>query len=245
MFLPFGLGLILIFLGFIFKKRNIFFLGFLSFLFFSMGIVSEMLWRYLENPYKRIKTDEISKSQAIVVLSGSRHPAPGKSKILEWTDPDRFFAGIQLFKKGNAPKLIFTGGYNPHYSGIKGEGEYYTEEAIKLGVPKSAITTTELVSNTLEESLAVKKVISKNFKIGTKKTQITLVTSAFHMKRAKKIFERQGLVVEAFPVDFKSKGSWSGKIWKDPLLWVPNSNSLESSSKAVRELIGRIVYRLW
>ena len=138
-----------------------------------MGVVSELLWRFLEDPYQRVQAEEITNSNAIVVLSGSRHPAPGKAKILEWKDPDRFLAGVQLFKKGKAPNLIFTGGYNPYTLGVKGEGEYYIQEAMNLGIPRFALNTTELVSNTLEESLAVKKVISKNFKIGTKKTQIT------------------------------------------------------------------------
>ena len=205
-----------------------------------MGIVSELLWRYLEVPYKRVKADRVAKSEAIVVLSGSRHPAPGKSKVLEWKDPDRFLAGIQLFKKGKAPNLIFTGGYNPYSPGIKGEGEYYIEEAIDLGIPTSAVKTTGLVSNTLEESFAVNKLLKNNLK---NKTKIILVTSAFHMQRAKNLFERQGFIVEPFPVDFQSKGLWSGKFWKDPLFWFPNANSLGSSSRAIRELMGRIVYK--
>ena len=104
-----------------------------------MGIVSELLWKYLEKPFTRIKAEHATSSDAIVVLSGSRHPAPGKSKILEWRDPDRFLAGIQLYKKGKAPFLIFTGGYNPYKPGVQGEGEYYAREAINSGVPLSGI----------------------------------------------------------------------------------------------------------
>ena len=239
------MGLTLIFIGFIFKKRNIFKLGFIIIIFFSMGVVSELLWRFLEAPYERIQAAKITNSNAIVVLSGSRHPAPGEAKILEWEDPDRFLAGVQLFQEGKAPNLIFTGGYNPYSSGVKGEGEYYIQEAINLGIPRFALNTTGLVSNTLEESFAVKKLINNNLNINSDKIRIILVTSAFHMKRAKKLFERQGLEVEPFPVDFKSKGLWSGKIWKDPLYLIPNANSLQSSNIAIREIIGRIVYKSW
>ena len=72
---------------------------------------------------------------------------------------------------------------------------------------------------------------------------ILLVTSAFHMKRAKKIFEKQGFIVQPFPVDFKSRGKWAGESAKDLTLWIPNANHLASSSAALRELIGRIIYR--
>ena len=57
-------------------------------------------------PYTRIKAENASTSDAIVVLGGSRHPAPGKSKILEWRDPDRFLAGVQLFKESTMPVLL-------------------------------------------------------------------------------------------------------------------------------------------
>ena len=38
------------------------------------------------------------------------------------------------------------------------------------------------------------------------------------MKRATKLFERQGLIVEPFPVDFKSKGTWSGKLMRSSFI---------------------------
>ena len=210
-----------------------------------MGMVPELLWRYLEKPYTRIKAESAITSDAIVVLSGSRHPSPGKSKILEWTDPDRFLAGIELFEKGNAPNLIFTGGVNPYDTGVKEESEYYTKEAKKLGIPSSSIMKTGRVSNTLEEAYEVNILLNNINEIKNYPIKITLVTSAFHMKRAKKLFERQGLIVEPFPVDFKSKGLWAGKTWKNPYSWYPNANSLASSSRAIRELMGRMVYRSW
>ena len=74
-----------------------------------MGVVSELLWRFLEDPYQRVQAEEITNSNAIVVLSGSRHPAPGKAKILEWKDPDRFLAGVQLFKKGRLKSNFYWG----------------------------------------------------------------------------------------------------------------------------------------
>ena len=210
-----------------------------------MGQISQLLWRYLEQPYTRIKAENASSSDAIVVLSGSRHPAPGKSKILEWRDPDRFLAGIQLFKKGKAPYLIFTGGYNPFESGVEGEGQYYTREAADLGIPLSKIKNTSLVSNTLQEALEVNKLLKNISKDKYQKTRVTLVTSAFHMQRAKNLFERQGLLVDPFPVDFKSKAEWAGDSKLDPLAWFPNANNLSSSSQAIREIMGRLFYRTW
>ena len=63
------------------------------------------------------------------------------------------------------------------------------------------------------------------------------------MQRAKKIFEGQGIVVQTYPVDFKSYDI--KKSFSKPLDWFPSSNSLGKSSIAIREIIGRIIYRAW
>ena len=73
-----------------------------------------MLWRLVEYPWERIDESQAQIADVIVVLSsGGRTPSPGKAKIVEWNDPDRFFAGIRLYKANKSNRLIFTGGVNP------------------------------------------------------------------------------------------------------------------------------------
>ncbi len=64
------------------------------------------------------------------------------------------------------------------------------------------------------------------------------------MKRAKIVFERQGIKVLPYPVDFRSSKNISSTI-KNPLKWLPSASALDRSSDAIREIIGRIVYRAW
>ena len=79
----------------------------------------------------------------------------------------------------------------------------------------------------------------------TRKSRILLVTSAFHMCRAQRLFERQGLKVLPFPVDFQARGRWAGPLWRDPTQWLPSARALDDSSRALRELLGRLVYLTW
>ena len=198
-----------------------------------------MLWKLVEYPWERIDESQAQIADAIVVLSsGGRTQAPGEANIVEWNDPDRFFAGVSLFQKGKAPKLFFTGGSTPYERKSKNEGTLYKEHAISLGIPSNAITTTGRVFNTAQEAREIKRELNNN----NSPYKILLVTSAFHMQRAKKQFERQGFLVQPFPVDFKTSKI---SLWQSPYKWIPNASSLYRSSGALRELLGRAIHRSW
>ena len=95
--------------------------------FSPLGLVSQILWRFLEAPWQRCSAWEAPQGDAIVVLSGGRHPAPGSARVSEWHDPDRFLAGLELFRAGKAPRLIFTGGASLFSPGQRPEGEHYLQ----------------------------------------------------------------------------------------------------------------------
>ena len=220
------------------EKKNIFIIIFFLWT-FSIGFVADLLCKFIEYPWQRIDENDAPTVDAIIVLSGGGRPqAPGKSGIYEWGDPDRYFAGISLFQKGKAPKLFFTGGTTPYGRELKDEGTLYKEHAISLGIPSYAISTTSKVFNTAQEAIEIRR----NLNQINSSSKILLVTSAFHMKRAKRLFERQGFLVYPFPVDFKTP---SNSRWQSPYQWIPNSESLNRSSRALRELLGRIIYRSW
>jgi hypothetical protein len=56
---------------------------------------------------------DASEADAIVVLSEGRVVVPGKAAVSEWSDADRFFGGVELFRAGKSPLLVFTGGAAP------------------------------------------------------------------------------------------------------------------------------------
>lgn len=236
--MPLGITILICILFSINKKKPIFLLIPLFLSIFSNGITSEYLWRYLEYPWKRLSIEEMPVTDAIVVLSQKRHLPPGDSNIIEWWhDPDRFISGIMLLKASKAPKLIFTGGASPYLKELPPEGDLYKKEAILLGMPEEKILTTKSVNNTFEESIAVKSILKKG------KPTILLVTSAFHMKRSKRLFEKQKINVIPYPVDFISSRHFNMDKLLNPYNFLPNATSLHSSSNAIREILGRIVYR--
>ena len=241
-FSPLGIVLLLLVVFIIRKKLKFIYSALIFLIIFSNGFFSDSLWRLLEYPWERLDYSAVNSADGIVVLSGGRHLPPGKTKIIEWGDPDRFLAGIELYRAKKSNKLIFTGGVNLFNSNLPPEGNIYINEAVSMGIPRENLFTTYPVYNTFEEAVAIKKLLNKE--ITSDQKNIILITSAFHMKRAKKVFERAGINVLPYPVDFKSSRNFVSSL-SNPLKWIPSASNLNKSSKAIREIIGRIIYRTW
>ena len=152
-----------------------------------MPVFSDKLISYLERDYSLASTASINSADAIVVLSGMVRTIEGANGLVyEWGEAsDRIFAGIDLIKENKAPVLVLTGGKLPWSVG-EPEGEYLRDIAEKLRVPSNIILLTENVQNTDQEAKAVAKLLNKEV------PNIILVTSAFHMPRAQKVFEAAG-----------------------------------------------------
>jgi uncharacterized SAM-binding protein YcdF (DUF218 family) len=157
----------------------------------------------------------------------------GDSTYVEWGDPDRFFGGIALFKAGKAQKLVFTGGKMPWNKAVNSEGAVLKEYAISSGIPSGNILVTKDVENTEDEVVAVKELISPS-------KRIILVTSAYHMYRAKRLFEKKGFEVVPYKVDYKTAGE-SAKTIMD---FLPSAGNLEMTETGIREIIGRLYYSI-
>lgn len=181
----------------------------------------------------------MDKAQAIVVLSEGRVLAPGPVTRSEWNDGDRFWGGIELYRADKAPWLVFTGGWVPWQPELAPEGDVLKVWASSQGIPNSAIQVTGKVTNTAEEATAVATLLPKlSSAIDTTPKTILLVTSAFHMPRAQRLFEQAGLEVLPYPVDFKvsARGSFSA------MDLLPSAGAWQRTEMAWRELLGRAWY---
>ena len=230
------LGIIFIFLiaSFFLKRRFFVFLAFLVLVISSNPIVGNYLMQKLEYPYKPISINSINEADAVVVLSGMLHQVGDKNyNTYEFSDPDRFFGGLDLIRENKSDKIIFTAGQLPWTDNWEPEGFILKNKAISFGVPQAKILVTENVKNTYEESIAITKLISNN-------SSIILVTSAFHMHRSKYLFEKQGFDIIPYPVDFKTSNA------KTSIMnFLPSVSSLNNVSLFIRENIGRLYYKLF
>lgn len=196
-----------------------------------MPLVSNCLLRLVEHPFERGYAESMPIADAIVVLSEGQSIAPGSDAISEWNDGDRFWGGVDLFKGAKAPLLVFTGGWIPWTRQTQTDGEVLMSFAARLGIPEENMRVSEKASNTQEEANAVKKLIGKE-------KRLLLVTSAFHMTRAQRLFKAQGFKVFPFPVDFKSEASKKLSI----IDICPKALAFEKTEMVFREFLGRAFY---
>jgi uncharacterized SAM-binding protein YcdF (DUF218 family) len=234
--LPFGFSLLCLLAGLFLRNTFFLWLGTVVLLVFSMPVMSDFLIRSVEVGVGRVPVSRVAKADAIVVLSGMIVTVDG-APLGEWGDAvDRFDGGVELFKAGRAPVLVFTRGQVPWQPDAVPEGELLAKRALLLGVPQSAIRLTARAGNTAEEAVAA-SVLLGVAKKGVSK-RIILVTSAFHMRRARFLFEHAGFVVEPFLVDYQG----SDKSRVTVLSFLPNAEALAQSDKALREVIGFLFY---
>ena len=231
---PLFLIIFLIIIGMALGSERIILLGVVILVICSLPIFASKLVHYLEKDYPPKDILMIEKADAIVVLSGGLRTIKINKKLnYEFGDTvDRILTGIDLFKNNKAPLLILTKEKIPWLIG-KSEGENLMDFAIKQGIPKENILLTDYVQNTEQEAQSVKKLLNSN------NDKIILITSAFHMPRAKKVFNSQKIKV--FPVAVDYKNSENKITFLD---FVPSALSFYSTSFAIRELIGRFYYIL-
>lgn len=224
----------LVIYGTIKRKRAVALTGIALLYLASTFLIAGPLFRWAEG--NRIKPDPASlpKADAIVVLSGMLANIPtAKGMVKEWRDPDRFWGGIELYKLGKADTLIFTGGLLPWDKDRTPEGVVLKGFAAGAGVPAGNILVTGEAQNTEQEAAAVLKLIKRD------KPSLLLVTSAFHMTRARLLFEKEGFVVHEYPVDFKV-----GASDRTPMDFLPSAHALFFTDTALREWIGTTYYRI-
>ena len=106
------------------------------------------------------------------------------------------------------------------------------------GMPEAAILIEEKSLNTRENALFTKEFLEKEG-IPTQQ-EFVLITSAFHMPRSKKCFDKVGLQTIPFPVDY-----YSHDLKYDlPSLIYPSLGSLQTWQILFKEFLGLLMYRL-
>jgi uncharacterized SAM-binding protein YcdF (DUF218 family) len=177
----------------------------------SWAPFADAMLKPLENSYKRL--EYVPKDVKYVLLLG------GDRKQRAWEV-------LRLYHQ--RPDLtIITSGYSLH--GGLSDARKTANLLIESGIPEKNILLQEQSKTTYEEAQDIQELIGKE--------RFILVTSAYHMPRSMKLFQKAGLKPIAAPTDFNMEEE-SG------VMTMLQSHKLEDTEHAWHEYLGMFVYRL-
>jgi uncharacterized SAM-binding protein YcdF (DUF218 family) len=197
----------------------------------SLGPVADQLLRPLESYSKPL--DKLPVTADAVVVPG------GGSVDLDWLGAEsvpnaetytRLVKGIEIARALRIP-LVLTGGNGEPFATRLNDADVMASAAGALGVPKQQMIVENVSRNTLENSHAVRRIVTGN--------RIVLATSAYYMRRAVAMFASRGFTVIPAPTCQAVQNRKYGIY-----MLIPNSGALERSSRAIAELMGMAWWKL-
>jgi uncharacterized SAM-binding protein YcdF (DUF218 family) len=156
-------------------------LGLLAFVVTAFTPAPRLIHRAMTSPSEERHAD------AIVVLGASVSP----EGLLDSASLRRTLAGVRAQRRGLAPVLLLLG---PRH-GNAVEADVRSALATDLGVPKEAIRTEPRALTTQQEARRAADLLLPQ---GARR--VLLVTSEYHIRRARALFERAGFEVAPLAV---------------------------------------------
>ena len=213
---------------------------------FAMPFTSRQLIWGLEERASALTPTPLPKADAVLVLGGGLRPPLAPRQGVEVAEGgDRLLTGVRLLRQQLAPLLITSGGRVTFRSNDPAPPEaiWAQQLAQELGVPARQIVINPGSRTTAEEARDIGAMARQR---GW--TRILLVTSAFHMPRSLATFQqRSGLTVIPVACDYwlPSRANYGRATLGSTLQsLLPDAEALYSSSVALKEHLGLLLYRL-
>lgn len=145
---------------------------------------------------------------------------------------ERLTAAATLAHQYPQAKIVFSGGDAGLVRSLGVEAPWALRLLRDLGVPEDRLIAEGRSRNTVENAVYTKELAAPK-----EGERWLLITSAYHMPRSIGVFRRAGFEVEAYPVDWRTRGM-------SDALRPFNSigDGLRRTDTAVREWVGLFVY---
>ena len=167
---------------------------------------------------------------AVVLLGGFAGRGPDRAIELSEAG-DRLLRTWEVLRDERARRVVIAaGGPEPGES----EADLAADLLGQLGIARARMLLDRSSRNTRENALALRDIVARE-QLG----RLLLVTSAFHMQRALGCLRAVGLSADALATDHQTPG----RLGVFDAV-APRASNLALSELALRELAGRLVYRL-
>lgn len=200
----------------------------------SLPPVADRVGRSLEDRSPELAIYAVPRADVILVFGGvMRTSRPDHAYADLNSASDRVWHAARLYRAGKAPKVLLSGGRASDGDGSPSEASSMADFLGDLGVPRTAMILEERASTTRENAVFSAALMQRE---GL--STALLVTSALHMPRAAAAIRAAGVEVVPVATDFEAVG---GR--RPSLAWLPVSDALDRSTRALHEWAGIVVYR--
>jgi uncharacterized SAM-binding protein YcdF (DUF218 family) len=170
----------------------------------------------------------------IIALGGALDTvvSPVRGEVALNEAAERMTAVAELARRFPQARIVFSGGSGRIIFDGVSEASLAARLFESFGIAKERITLEDKSRDTLENARFTKALLAP--KAGER---WLLVTSAHHMPRSVGLFRSEGFVVEAFPVDYRTRGAIDMLRAFSTL-----GDGLRRTDTAMREWTGLVVY---
>lgn len=199
-------------------------------------VFSDRIRGSLERHYPPLPIASIPSADAVVVLGGGIGGTVPPRLFPDLNDAaDRVWHGARLVAAGKAPLVIASGGHLPWRPEQGPEADAMLAFLSDLGVAPKHVVREGRSETTRGNALQTRRL-----QHGLGLQRVLLVTSALHMRRAEATFRAAGIAVVPVAIDHEVVERPSVTL----LDYLPDAAALEGSSRAFKEYLGLLVYRL-
>ena len=215
------------------KRKQFLLAAIITFFVFSNGFILNAALHWWEWD----KTPLPNQVSTAVILGGYSSYNKELNQVEFSGSADRILIPFQLYQKGSIDQLILSGGSGELLEQTFSQQEKVAAFLYESGVPNGDIIIEPKSRNTRENAEFTSSLIDS---LGLRHTELILVTSAIHMRRSLKCFEKEGIDIYPYPVDFNSESISEKATFR--YIFIPDMAALEGWNHLLHEWIGYIMY---
>lgn len=202
---------------------------------FTNPFLGNLAVKKWEIPYRKVQTLTSNYDYGIV-LGGMSEWDEDFDRLIFAGSTDRLIQAIDLYKQGIIKKILISSGSGSVIYTEEREAIYLKDFLLRNGFPVKDLVIEPDSRNTHENAVNTAKMLLNQH------SSNLLITSAIHMRRAAKCFQKIGLRVDTWSTD-----RLAFDVYKEndiDNLIIPSAQILRNWEKLIKEVVGYGTYRV-
>ena len=207
----------------------------ITFYFFSNAFITDEFVRLYEE--RNLTYSDLKETYDVAIVLGGFSNYDATQELIQFhSSTDRLMAGIRLYKTGKVDKIMIVSGSGQITRPNEREALFVQDFLLKIGIPNEDIIIESESKNTRENAVNTKGILEEKYYEG----KYILVTSAIHMPRAKRCFNKVGIEIIPFSVDHQA----GERRYLIDHLFIPTVDSFRKWQGLIKEWVGLIAYKI-